>query len=332
MNQIQTSLMHPPKSDEKPRLSVVTPAYRCAECIPELHRRLTAVLERITSDYEIIFVDDRSPDRDWEVISSLCRKDPHVKGVRLSRNCGQHYALTAGLDHANGTWVVVMDCDLQDKPEAIPALLERAGEGFDIVFARRIDRTDPWTKTLPGDLFGKLLTWLTGVKVDRAIANFSVSSQPAIAAFRQYRERNRSFGMIMNQIGFRKTTVDVPHDTRFAGSSAYTLRSLVRFALQNVLGNTTKPLVLSVQFGAWLAGASILYAIYVLVQYLVLRTVTVPGWASVALLLSFFFGVLFMQLGVIGLYLGSTFEETKRRPLYHVSESLNLRLESEPGH
>ena len=312
-------------------LSVVAPAYRCADCIPELHRRLTETLRPITEDYEIIFVDDRSPDRDWEGIESICQADPHAKGIRLSRNCGQHYALTAGLDHAHGEWVVVMDCDLQDKPEAIPALLARAREGYDIVFARRKDRTDPWTKTLPGDLFGELLTWLTGVKVDRAIANFSVSNRAAIAAFRQYRERNRSFGMIMNQIGFRKTALDVPHDSRFAGTSAYTFRSLLLFAVQNILGSTTKPLILSVQFGAWLAGASILYAIYVLLQYLVFRTITVAGWASVAVLLSFFFGILFMQLGVIGLYLGSTFQETKRRPLYHVAESLNFRAEREPG-
>ena len=305
-------------------LSVVTPAYRCAECIPELHRRLTAVLRPTAADYEIIFVDDRSPDRDWEVISAICREDPHVKGIRLSRNCGQHYALTAGLDHAEGDWVVVMDCDLQDKPEAIPALLEKSREGFDIVFARRKDRTDPWTKTLPGDIFGAILTWLTGVKIDRAIANFSVSSRAAIDAFRQYRDRNRSFGMIMNQIGFKRTTVDIPHDIRFAGRSAYTFRTLLRFALQNILGSTTKPLILSVQFGAWLAGASFLYGAYILFQYLFFRTITVAGWASVAVLLSFFFGILFMQLGVIGLYLGSTFQETKRRPLYHVAEVANI--------
>jgi glycosyltransferase involved in cell wall biosynthesis len=311
-------------------LSVVTPAYRCSDCIPELHRRLSDVLQSITTDYEIIFVDDRSPENDWDVISELAAHDTHVKGIQLSRNYGQHFALTAGLDHATGDWVVVMDCDLQDRPEAIPELLARAQEGFDIVFARRTSRTDPWTKTLPGDLYGFLLTWLSGVKIDRAIANFSVSSQAAIAALRQYRERNRSFGMIMNHIGFRKTTIDVPHDSRFAGSTAYTFRSLVRFALQNILGNTTKPLVLSVTFGACLATVSILYGFYVLVQYAVLRVITVPGWASVAVLLSLFFGILFMQLGVIGLYLGGTFEETKRRPLYHVSAMRNISAAREP--
>lgn len=277
-----------------------------------------------------MFVDDRSPDRDWEVIAGLCRNDHHVKGIRLSRNCGQHHALTAGLDHADGDWVVVMDCDLQDRPEVIPALLEKAREGFDVVFARRIDRTDPWTKTLPGDLFGAVLAWLTGTKVDRAIANFSVCNSATVEAFRQYRERDRSFGTVMNLIGFRKTAIDVPHDARPAGSSAYTFRALLRFALRNVLGSTTRPLVLSVHVGAWLAGASLLCGLVVAVRFLVFRTAPLTGWATVALLMSFFFGLLFMQLGVIGLYLGSTFEETKRRPLYHVSESLNIRSDREP--
>lgn len=312
-------------TDTPPHISVVTPAYRCADCIPELHRRVSAVLGAITDDYEIIFIDDRSPGRDWDVISTICREDPRVKGVRLSRNFGQHYAITAGLDHARGRWVVVMDCDLQDKPEAITRLYAKAQEGFDIVFARRKDRTDPWTKTLPGDLFGMLLTWLTGVTVDRAIGNFSISAQDAITAFREYRERNRSFVMIMSQIGFRWTTIDVPHDVRFAGTSSYSLRKLLLFALQNIVGSSTRPLVLSVQFGAWLAGVSFLYAVYVFIQTALFRTVDVPGWARVSVLMSFFFGILFMQLGVIGLYLGSTFTETKRRPLYHVSDRINMQ-------
>ena len=311
-------------TDKPPYISVVTPAYRCAECIPELHRRLTTVLGAITDDYEIIFVDDRSPSRDWDVISTLCREDPRVRGIRLSRNFGQHYAITAGLDHASGRWVVVMDCDLQDKPEAIPLLHKKTQEGFDIVFARRKDRTDSWTKTLPGDLFGMLLTWLTGIKVDRAIGNFSISSQDAILAFREYRERNRSFVMIMSQIGFRWTTIDFPHDVRFAGTSSYSLRRLLLFALQNIVGSSTRPLVLSVQFGAWLAGVSFFYALYVFIQTALFRTIDVPGWARVSVLMSFFFGILFMQLGVIGLYLGSTFTETKRRPLYHVSDRINM--------
>ena len=135
--------------------------------------------------------------------------------------------------------------------------------------------------------------------------------------------------MIMNQIGVRKTTLDVSHDSRFTGTSVYTFTSLLRFVVQNILGSTTKPPILSVQVGAWLAGASILYGLYVLLQYVVFRTITVAGCASVAVLLSFFFGILFMQLGVIGLYLGSTFQETKRRPSYQVAESLNVDIAPE---
>ena len=307
----------------RPHLSIVSPVYRAEECLPELYRRLVAAAERITPDFELVLVEDRGPDGSWRVLERLAADDRRVKAIRLSRNFGQHYAITAGLDHADGDWVVVMDCDLQDPPEEIEKLYRKAQEGYDVVFARRHARADSLVKTLPGAAFYAFLAWLTGEPYDRTVANFSISSGKAVRAFRTHRERDRSFPMVMRQVGFERATVDVAHAPRFAGTTSYSLRKLLAFALQNVVAASTRPLVLSVQFGLFIAATSLAFSAYVLIQYLRHR-IEVPGWATLTLLTSFLFGLLFMQLGVIGLYLGRTFEQAKNKPLYHVAETRNL--------
>jgi polyisoprenyl-phosphate glycosyltransferase len=313
----------PASAGRPPHLSIVSPVYRAEECLPELYRRLVQAAERITPDFELVLVEDCGPDRSWQVLEQLAKSDHRLKAVRLSRNFGQHYAITAGLDRAEGDWVVVMDCDLQDPPEEIEKLYHKAHEGYDVVFARRHERTDSWTKTLPGAVFYSFLSWLTGEPYDRTVANFSISSRKVIRAFREYRERDRSFPMVMRRVGFQRTTVDVAHAPRFAGSTSYSMRKLFAFALQNVVAASTRPLVMSVQFGLVIAATSLAFSAYVLTQYLRHR-IEVPGWATLALLVSFLFGLLFVQLGVIGLYLGQTFEQAKNRPLYHVAEAHNI--------
>jgi len=304
-------------------LSIVSPVYQAEDCLRELHRRLVAVAERITPDFELVLVEDHGPDGSWRVLEDIAAADPRVKAIRLSRNYGQHFAITAGLDHAGGEWVVVMDCDLQDPPEEIAALYAKAQEGYDVVFARRHNRTDSLGKILPGAVFYALLSWLTGEPYDRTVANFSISRRKVIRAFREYREHDRSFPMVMRRVGFERATIDVAHAPRFAGTTSYSSRKLLSFALQNVVAASTRPLVMSVQFGLLIASVSLGFAMFTLVQYF-RHKIVVPGWATLAILLSFLFGLLFVQLGVLGLYLGRTFEQTKQRPLYHVAEARNL--------
>jgi dolichol-phosphate mannosyltransferase len=306
----------------KPVLSVVSPCYGAPELVAPLVDRLVAALAPVTPDFEILLVNDACPRGSWAEIEKACAREPRVIGLNLSRNFGQHYAITAGLDHARGEWTVVMDCDLQDQPEEIPKLLARAREGFEVVFARRAERQDSLLKTLPGDVFGWLMTWLTGVKGDRAIANFSLIARPVVQAFRQFRERDRAYAMIVHQLGFRRAYVDVAHAARPSGRSAYTLRKLVDFAIQNIVAASTRPLRLSIRLGLTIAAASVAFAVFLVARYF-LHGIGVPGWTSLAVLISFFFGLLFMQLGVIGLYLGKTFDEVKRRPLYLVAHTLN---------
>ena len=288
----------------------------------ELHHRLVQALEPITPAFELVLVEDGGGDGSWEEIATLAARDPRVKGVKLTRNFGQHYAITAGLDLACGEWVVVMDCDLQDRPEEIEKLYRKAQEGFDMVFARRVDRTDSRVKTLRSYLFARVLTWLMDSEFDEAVANFSISSKRAIQAFREYRERDRAFYVIMHDIGFACAYVDVDHGARFAGTTSYTWGKLISFAAQVVVSASTRPLLISIRFGAIVAGLSLVYTVYLIARYYLVDA-GVAGWTSLAVLISFFFGLLFMQLGIIGLYVGRTFEESKRRPLYHIAEFRN---------
>ena len=304
-------------------LSIVSPIYRAEDCLLELYRRVCAAAGQITSDFELVLVDDDSPDRSWEILKDLAVKDSRVKAAKLSRNYGQHYAISAGLELTQGDWVVVMDCDLQDRPEDIVTLYNKAQEGFDMVFARRKNRKDSWFKRTRSRIFASFIGWLTGTHVDGAVANFSICSKKAVEAFRQYRERDRSYGMIMADIGFPTAFVDIEHAPRYAGTTSYSLSKLIRFALQVVVASSTRPLRLSIRLGAFISLFSFIYTVYLIARYFIVN-VGVPGWTTLAVLVSFFFGLLFIQLGIIGLYLGRVFEETKQRPLYHLSETMNL--------
>ena len=308
------------------QISVVTPVYRASDCLDELYRRLVVSLERIGEPFEIIMVDDASPDDCWDKIVALAQRDQRVKGIKLSRNFGQHYAITAGLDTAHGTWVVVMDCDLQDQPEEIAKLYYKAREGYDIVFARRHERKDGFMKKLNSKLFGMLYSYLGDINVDNSVANFSISSKQAIHYVRQFRERNRSFPSFLRGVGFRQAYVDVEHAARFAGTTSYSFSKLLDFAIQCIVSQSNKPLRLSIRFGFLLSMTSLLYGCWLIVRYFTYG-VGVEGWTSIMALITFLFGLLFANMGILGLYLGKVFDEVKGRPLYMVEQRLNLPLE-----
>jgi dolichol-phosphate mannosyltransferase len=304
-------------------ISVVVPVYKARDCLAELHRRLVRAVEPITPDFEIVLVEDGGDDGSWEGIVALAQRDPRVKGVKLSRNFGQHYAITAGLDHASGDWVVVMDCDLQDQPEEIDKLYRKAQEGYDVVFARRHERQDSFSKKLNSKLFSLLYSYLGDIKADNSIANFSISSQQAISYVRKFRERNRSFPAFLHSVGFNRAYVNVEHAGRFAGESSYTFAKLFDFAIQCIVSQSNKPLRLSIRFGFTLAIGAVLYAGWLVLRYC-WHGVGVAGWTSIMVLTSFLFGLLFANLGILGLYLGKVFDEVKGRPLYMVEKRVNL--------
>ena len=185
------------------KISIVSPVYRAEKMVQMLVERIVQSVTTITEDYEIILVNDASPDASWQMIEQECAKDKRVKGINLSRNFGQHYAITAGLNYAKGEWVVVMDCDLQDRPEEIPALYKKAMEGYDIVYARRMDRQDKWFKRTTSKVFNSLLNRMSGLNKDKDVANYGIYHNRVIAEYNNIPEQSRSFGSLILYLGFR---------------------------------------------------------------------------------------------------------------------------------
>lgn len=308
-------------------ISIVTPVYGCCGCLKELHRRVVEVCEGMGVSFEIIMVNDASPDQSWQTIVELTDEDPRVKGVNLSRNFGQHYAITAGLDLVDGHWTVVMDCDLQDRPEEIKRLYEKAQEGFDIVFGRRANRKDGFFKKLSSRMFGLVYSYLTETKLDSSIANFSIISRQVVENMRRFKERNRAYTLFLNWLGFDVGYIEVEHAARFAGKTSYSFRKLVRFAIESITSQSNKPLILSIQFGFFISFLSLLYALFLIVRYFIYK-IPVPGWTSVMVSIYFVGGLLFSNIGMLGLYLGKVFDETKNRPLYVIKQKRNFPDES----
>jgi len=290
--------------------------------VPQLVAQVREVLEKITADFEILLVEDGGPDQSWTAIAAEARKDKRVKGIKLSRNFGQHYAITAGLDYAKGRWVVVMDCDLQDRPSEIAALYQKAVEGYDIVLARRMARKDGLLKRMYSRAFYRTLGYLTGSRQDESIANFGIYSHKVVEAIRTMREPIRYFPTMVRWVGFRQTKVDVVHGERETGRSAYNFRKMLRLAKDIILANSERPIYAIVGIGFIVSLVSFIAGIVVAIQYF-LHKIQVAGYTSLILSVWFLSGLIIMILGVIGLYLGKTFEAVKDRPIYIIDQTVN---------
>lgn len=305
------------------KISIVTPVYGTPELIPKLCERLHQSLRSLTEDYEIILVFDCSPDDGWERICEECKRDTRVKGVQLSRNFGQHYAITAGLAQVSGEWVVVMDCDLQDRPEEIPCLYRKALEGYDAVFAQRIDRRDSLIKRVSSGLFYAVFSYMTDSRQDASVANFGIYHRRVIAAILSMRDKVRYFPAMVQWVGFRSTGLPVEHAVRAAGATAYSWRKLFSLALDNMISFSDKPLHLTVKLGMLLCLISFGSGLFYLLRYL-LGGITVSGFASIILSIWFLSGMIIFILGVLGIYLGRVFDQAKNRPSYIIRTMENL--------
>ncbi|MCC6936964.1 MAG: glycosyltransferase family 2 protein [Flavobacteriales bacterium] len=302
------------------KVSVVSPVYRSKALVPELVARIRAVMIPLGVDWELILVDDACPEGSWDVIVAEAKADHHVRGFKLSRNFGQHYAITAGLDRVSGDAVVVMDCDLQDRPEEIPRLLEEMRKGYDVVLARRVDRKDGFFKKLFSRLFYRTLGYLTGSEQDETVGNFGIYSAAVITEVRRLRESIRYFPTMVKWVGFRTTKLDVEHAGRTVGKSSYNLNRMLRLAMDIILAYSDKPLRMLVKFGVIVAVLSLVLVVYTLVQW-ALGDITVLGYASLITSIWFLSGCMMITLGVVGLYVGKTFEGVKDRPLYIIERT-----------
>lgn len=290
--------------------------------IPELVNRLNFLLPNITDDYEIILVEDGCPDNSWITIEEICKNNSKVKGIKLSRNFGQHYAITCGLNAAKGDWIVVMDCDLQDQPEEIPNLLNKANEGYDIVFAQRENRQDTFLKKLSSTLFYKVFSYLTETEQDASIANFGIYNRKVIASILSMNDYIRYFPTMVQWVGFDSVKLKVKHDSRFEGKSSYTLSKLLRLAFNNIISFSDKPLRILVKLGFYISSISFLIGVFYLYQYFS-GQIIVLGFTSIIITITFLSGIIILTLGLVGIYVGKTFEQSKQRPTYIIQKEIN---------
>ncbi len=304
------------------KLSVVVPVYGCPEAVQPLCERVATTAKKITEDYEIILVNDACPKGSWLEVEKACARDDRVMGIEMARNFGQIRAITAGLDYASGDWIVVMDCDLQDRPEGILDLYNKAQEGYDVVFARRKDRKDTKLVKWLSKTFYKVYDYFTDGHYDNSICNFSISRREVIDQYRRMREQNRAYTLFLKWIGFRQTAIDIESDERFAGKSSYNFKRKISMAAQFITAQSNKPLLVSIRLGVILAVLSILYAVWQILKYFFTDHV-ITGWTSMIVSMYFLGGIMLIFMGVLGLYIGYVFNEVKQRPLYIVRTVLN---------
>ncbi len=304
-------------------LSVVSPVYRGEKMLSELVERIHKAISPLTDNYEIVLVNDCSPDNSWECISEICKVDKKVKGINLSRNFGQPYAITAGLTYAKGNYIAVIDCDLQNKPEDLPAMYQKALEGYDVVSARRVVREDTFMKRMSSAIFHRVYDFLSGFDTDKAVAEFGIYSRKIVDVYCSIPEYSRSFVELIHTLGFKKTTVDVLHDHRLEGKSSYNLYRLLKLSYDSIISNSNRPLHLAVALGLMMSILSFLMAIYnIFAKFWGLNEVA--GYTSTIFSIWFVGGLLLLMMGVLGLYIGKIFDQVKGRPVFIVSDTLNI--------
>jgi polyisoprenyl-phosphate glycosyltransferase len=311
----------------RPTLTVIIPLLNEQEVIPELHKRLHGLLESLEVTWEVIFIDDGSTDRSVELLRALAADEPRYKLIILSRNFGHQIAVTAGMDHAEGEAVVIIDADLQDPPELIRDMLAKWREGYDVVYAVRTKREgDGLFKRATAAVFYRTMRLLVGLEIPVDTGDFRLTSRRVVLALRALRETHRFVRGFVVWVGFRHVAVQFVRAGRFAGTTKYPLRKMLRFAIDGITSFSTVPLRLASLFGALSGFAALAIALWSMWVHFFVKAV-VPGWTSILLAVSLVSAAQFLMIGILGEYVGRIYEEVKRRPLYIVGDRQNF----EPG-
>ena len=306
-----------------PELSIVVPLLNEEGNLPELYRRLDATLSGLVASHEIVLVDDGSTDTTWSMIRDLAARDPRVKGVRFSRNFGHQMAFTAGLDHAGGSAVVIMDADLQDPPELIPELVARWREGYDVVYAVRAKREGETAfKLLTAAAFYRVLERVARIRIPVDTGDFRLMSRMAVDAFRRMPERHRFTRGMVSWIGFPQIGVSYVRAARHAGETKYPLRKMLRLASDAITSFSYVPL----QLASWLGSAVTALSTLTLAGLAVSRLAGAHpgGWSFGATALALLGGIQLLMVGALGEYVGRIHDQVKGRPLYLVRETVGL--------
>ena len=302
-----------------PVYSFILPVYNEEETLPELHKRMSALLERLDGSAEVILVDDGSRDRSYPLMLDIHAHDGRFKVVHFSRNFGHQIAISAGMDLASGAAVIIMDADLQDPPEVVLEMAARWREGYDVVYAKRERReSETWFKKLTARLFYRTLRRLTEVDIPIDVGDFRLVDRRALDAFKAMREHGRYVRGMFAWIGFRQIAVPYVRPGRFAGETKYPFRKMIRLALDGIVSFSNIPLRMVLQLGFIVSLVSLGVGIYALLRKLTGHAV--PGWASTVVFTAFASGVQLTVLGMMGEYVGRIYEEVKHRPLYLVRD------------
>jgi glycosyltransferase involved in cell wall biosynthesis len=305
------------------KLSVVIPVFNESGLISELIKRVKENIEKISNNYEILIVDDGSTDETWSKIAEESLSNNKLKSLKFSRNFGHHYAITAGLHLSTGDWAIVMDGDLQDKPENIPKLYRKAQEGFDVVFISRQNRPEKLYYKLMQKLFYQILNILSGIKFDSSQANFSIINRKVIDAFKLFPENSRFYGATIRWLGFKRTQIFADHGERYSGRPSYTFRKRIKLAADIIVSFSERPLKFAIGMGFIVSTISTILT-FLMLYGIVSKEINISGLFLVLSSITFFSGLILIILGVLGIYLGRIFQQVKERPLYVISDTLNM--------
>jgi glycosyltransferase involved in cell wall biosynthesis len=314
---------------KKPLISIVSPVYLAENLVDPLVQEISNHISIITEDYEILLIEDGSPDNSWEKIKTASEKDSKIKGLKLSRNFGQHYAITAGLAHSSGDYVIVLDCDLQHHPRYFPKLYEKALEGYDIVYAKKEKRVHKVWKNIATRIFYALINFLGGVKLDPNIGTYSILSRKAVDAFLRFKDYQRAYLFILTWVGFSSSYIITKHDERRNGKSSYTFSKLLRLGINYSLAYTDRLLYLIIYLGFIIGLFSFIGILIIIFKYF--TDGFLEGWPSIMVTIAFFSGIIITSIGVAGIYIGKIFEQAKERPLYLIDQKINFEPTPAPS-
>lgn len=304
---------------DKTQISVIIPIYNEEENIELIFQTLVPVLKQLNQSWEIIFADDGSKDKSFELVKKIHEQNPGVTGISLSRNFGHQIALLAGMQRAKGEVIIMMDADLQHPPEVIPRLLEESSRGFDIVNTRRIDaKGSGWFKKFSSKGFYRLMNLLSDVAITESSSDFRLMSRKALESFLRFQERDRFTRGLISWMGYTQTIIDYECPPRFAGKSKYTLRKMFHFALDGITSFSAKPLRIASYTGFIVFLIGLLYALFAIVQYF--RGANLAGWTSLLVTVLIIGGIQLLAIGIIGEYLARIFNESKARPAYFIKD------------
>ncbi len=310
----------------EPFISIVSPVYRAETIVDELVKRICEEIVKITHHFEIILVEDGSPDSSWAKIRENCKANSKVKGIRLSRNFGQHHAITAGVFHAKGDYIIVMDCDLQDNPKYFYALYDKIREDFNIIYTVKKEREHTLIKNSFALIFHSLFNWLIGrnkgISSSGKIGTYSLITRKVADAYIAINDYHRPYLIILQWLGFSNSHIQVEHDQRFEGKSSYSFLKLASHAVNGIISQTDRLLILSIYVGFLFSFVGFIFIISILHTYFAKGLMV--GWTSIVVLIIFNTGLLLMTMGVVGAYIGQIFVQTKNRPLFIIDQKENM--------